>query len=56
LSANKKVKVFHINVEGDASIEQLLAKTMQLSCVIEEDQMHLSDAQNHIGVQVVQSL
>jgi len=56
LSANKKVKVFHINVEGDASIEQLLAKSMQLSCVIEEDQMHLSDAQNHIGVQVVQSL
>lgn len=56
LSANKKVKVFHINVQGGASIEQLLSKTMRLSCVIEEEQMHLSDADNHISLQIVQSL
>jgi len=56
LSANKKVRVFHINVEGDASLEQLLLKTMSLSCIIEEDQMHLSDADHHLTVQITQSL
>ena len=56
LSANKKVKVFHINVEGDTSLEQLLVKTMNLSCIIEEDQLHLSDADHHLTVQITQSL
>jgi uncharacterized protein YaeQ len=56
LSANKKVKVFHINVEGDTSLEQLLVKTMNLSCIIEEDQMYLSDADHHLTVQITQSL
>jgi uncharacterized protein YaeQ len=56
LSANKKVKVFHINVEGDISLEQLLLKTMNLSCIIEEDQLHLSDADHHLTVQITQSL
>ena len=56
LSANKKVKVFHINIEGDTSLEQLLVKTMNLSCIIEENQMYLSDADHHLTVQITQSL
>jgi uncharacterized protein YaeQ len=56
LSANKKVKVFHINVSGDTSLEQFLVKTMNLSCIIEEDQMHLSDANHHVSVQITQTL
>jgi len=56
LSANKKVKVFNINVEGGASLEQLLVKTMNLGCIIEEEQMHLSDDDHHMTVQITQSL
>jgi uncharacterized protein YaeQ len=56
LVANKKVKVFHINVEAGASLEQLLVKTINLSCIIEEDQMYLSDADHHITLQITQSL
>lgn len=56
LTANKKVKVFHINVQSDDAIEQLLFKTMNLGCIIEEDQMHLSDEKQHMSVQITQSL
>lgn len=56
LIANKKVKVFHINVKHDDAIEQLLFKTMNLGCIIEEDQMHLSDEKQHMTVQITQSL
>jgi uncharacterized protein YaeQ len=56
LVANKKVKVFHINVEAGASLEQLLVKTINLSCIIEEDQMHLSDADHHMTLQITRSL
>jgi uncharacterized protein YaeQ len=56
LVANKKVKVFHINVEAGASLEQLLVKTINLSCIIEEDQMYLSDADHHMTLQITRSL
>jgi len=56
LTANKKVKVFHINVQNNADIENLLFKTMNLGCIIEEDQMHLSDENQHMSVQITQTL
>jgi len=56
LSANKKVTVFHIDVEGAGSLEKLLVKTMNLGCIIEEDQMHLSDDDQHMTVQITQRL
>ncbi len=56
LSANKKVKVFHIDVEGAGSLEKLLVKTMNLGCIVEEDQMHLSDAEHHMTVKITQRL
>lgn len=56
LTSNKKVKVYHIGVEGDGALEQLLIKAMDLGCIIEEDQMHLSDANRHVTVRITQSL
>mgnify|MGYP001109096747 FL=1 len=55
LSTNKKVKVFHISIEGEVALEKLLLKTINLSCIIEEEQMHLSDAERHITVHITQS-
>jgi uncharacterized protein YaeQ len=56
LSTNKKVKVFHIDVEAASSLENMLVKTMNLSCIIEEDQVHLSTDDLHVTVQITQSL
>ena len=56
LTSNPKVKVFHIQLENDGELERLLDKSMQINCIIEDNQMHLSDSNNHITLQVTQSL
>ncbi|MBT3438338.1 MAG: YaeQ family protein [Oceanospirillaceae bacterium] len=56
LAANAKVSVFHIQTPSDDSLEPLLQKTMDISCIIEDEQMHLSDAHNHLSIEVKASI
>lgn len=52
LAANSKVSVYHIQVTQGGELKQLLQKSMALSCIIEDEQMHLSDAENLIAIEI----
>jgi uncharacterized protein YaeQ len=44
--------VYHIQVTQGGELKQLLQKSMALSCIIEDEQMHLSDAENLIAIEI----
>ena len=49
---NKKLKIFHLNISKNGPIDKLIVKSMKLSCLIEEDQMYLSDDHERIEIEV----
>ncbi len=52
LAQNNKVKVYHFNNIENGPLEKIVTKNMKLSCMIEEYQMHLSDDEQRITVDV----
>ena len=48
----KKLEVYHLNLNENGPIDQLVTKSMKLSCIIEEQQMYLSDDSERIGIEV----
>ncbi len=49
---NKKLDVYHFNVSENGPIDKFVTKSMRLSCIIEEQQMYLSDDNERIGIKV----
>jgi len=49
---NKKLEVYHFNVSENGPIDKFVVKSMRLSCIIEEQQMYLSDDSERIGIEV----
>lgn len=52
IKKNKNLEVFHLGVENQHDFENLVARTMNLNCVIEDKAMFLSD--ENLRVQISQ--
>lgn len=52
LIRNDKVEVYHLNLVEEFDLEDLVSKSMKLSCVIEDGVMHLSNDDLRIGIEV----
>ena len=49
---NKKLEVYHFNVVENGPIDKIVTKTMKLGCIIEDQNMYLSDDQERITIAV----
>ena len=49
---NKKLEVYHLNINENGPIDKFVTKSMKLSCIIEEQHMYLSDDNERIGIEV----
>ena len=49
---NKKLEVYHFNVSENGPIDKFVSKTMKLSCIIEEQQLYLSNDSERIVIEV----
>lgn len=56
LIKNDKVEVYHLDLIKDLNIEDLVSKSMKLSCVIEDNIMHLSNDNLRLGITVNRAL
>lgn len=56
LIRNNKVEVYHLNIIEDVDIEEIVSKSMKLSCVIEDSIMYLSNDDLRIGIQVSKAI
>ncbi len=55
LIKNKKVEVFHFKVCENGPIEKLVAKTMNLSCTIEDTRIYLGNDEERVGIDVIKA-
>jgi len=51
-ASNDKLHIYNLEVVENGPLDQIVNKSMNLSCMIEEDLMHLSDDQHRIGIKV----
>lgn len=49
---NKKLEIYHFNLHDNGPIDKFVTKSMKLSCIIEEQQMYLSDDSGTIEIEV----
>jgi uncharacterized protein YaeQ len=50
---NNKLTVHHFNISKNCPIDKFVTKSMRLSCIIEEQQMYLSDDSERIEIEVI---
>lgn len=55
-STLKKLEVYHIGVDDIDELLRLVSRNMNLSCMIEEDIMYLSDDERRVSVTITQKL
>tara|TARA_R110002072_G_scaffold534_6_gene4006 strand:- start:179115 stop:179657 length:543 start_codon:yes stop_codon:yes gene_type:complete len=53
---NKKLEVYHFNVNENGPIDKFVKKSMVLSCIIEESHMYLSNDNERIGIEILSEL
>lgn len=53
---NKKLDIFHLEVVENGPIDRITSKSMQLSCLIEDQMIFLSNDIDRVGVRVEKSL
>ncbi|MBT7611247.1 MAG: YaeQ family protein [Bacteriovoracaceae bacterium] len=49
---HKKLRIYHFNVTENGPLEKLVAKSMKLSCVIEDQMMYIGDDIERIGIDI----
>lgn len=51
----KKLEIFHLEVTKGQSLENLISRTMDLSCLIEEQVLYLSNDSDRVEIEVIRS-
>jgi uncharacterized protein YaeQ len=55
LLGNTKLEIYNFEVVENGPIEKITAKSMKLSCIIEDNHMYLADEDQRIGISVIGS-
>ncbi len=50
---NKKLRIYHFDVEENGPIDKFVNKSMKLSCTIEDNHMYLGNEDERIGIRVL---
>ena len=53
---NSKVKIYHLVVQENGPIEKLVDKSMNLTCVIEDELMHLGNDDERVAISIVRAV